>query len=80
MVNIMTLSVLDTLESILDGIVSLIKMLGTFLMNFGEYTTILTDVANNIPNYITWLPVSVGGVIVTIVAIGIIAKILGRDG
>lgn len=71
---------LEVLESILDTIVSAVGMLGTFIKNFWEYLGIITDVATNIPNYITWLPASVGAVIITIVTIAIIAKTLGRDG
>lgn len=73
-------SVTDTIKSIGEGIISLVKMIGTFLSNIGEYTRIMNEAVSNAPNYLVWLPASVGGILVTIVIVAVIAKFLGRDG
>lgn len=73
-------TVTDTIKSIGEGIISLVKMIGTFLSNIDDYTKIMNEAVSNAPNYLTWLPASVGGIFVTIVIVAIIAKFLGRDG
>lgn len=59
-------SLIDFVISLVEDIVYVVKLCGSFVVK--------------IPDYFTWLPASVLALIITIFSIVVIYKILGREG
>lgn len=71
---------MDWLESIATGLYNFFEAIFEFFDSLTSYFSLLTRAVIDVPSYFSWLPASAIAVIITIVAIAVLSKILGRDG
>lgn len=72
-------SIVKFLKGIGNGIEELVDSISTFFSDIGYIVKLTGDFFEDLPNYFSWLPGSVVGMLVAIFGIVIIYKILGRE-
>lgn len=73
-------SIKNTLQMIGDFFIAVFDFVVGFVEDIIYVVKITAEAVASIPNYLTFLPGSVGALIITIMAIVVIYKILGREG
>lgn len=73
-------ALLSFFKSIGDTIVAVIDFVIGLFQDLIYMISLLGKVVLNIPSYFSWLPAEVIALIVTLIAIVVIYKVLGREG
>lgn len=71
---------LSFLQTIADFFVAIFELVMSLVRDIIQMVKMLGDFVVKIPDYFSWLPPAVVGLIVTIFGIVVIYKILGREG
>lgn len=71
---------LDWIISIAEGLFNFFERIGAFFDNIIAYGALLTKAVTSLPSYLNWLPASAGATIALVIAVAVIAKVVGRDG
>lgn len=72
--------ILDVIIAIGDGIKTAIDFLVSFIQDIAYVVQLTGKFVLSIPSYFTWLPVEAVAVIVSIFAVVVIYKVMGREG
>lgn len=73
-------SILNFLKGIGDAIVAALDFLAGILLDLVYLVKLLAKVLSQIPAYFSWLPPELTAILVSIFAIVVLYKILGREG
>lgn len=73
-------AILNFIQGIADGVMALIAFLLSMIQDIAYVAELTAKVVLDIPVYLSWLPSPVIALAVSIFAIVVIYKILGREG
>lgn len=73
-------AILDFFVGIFEVISSLIQFVIDFIGDLVYVVQLTAQFVSNIPNYFAWMPAAIVSIIVSIFAVVVIYKVMGREG
>lgn len=73
-------AIVDFIKGISDAVVSVFNFVLDFFADIAYVVKLTAEFVSKIPDYIAWLPAPVVAMIISIFAVVVIYKVLGREG